>query len=419
MSLSNKLDAILREVDPQIHAAISSELQRQESCLELIASENNVSKAVLAAQGSILTNKYAEGYPGKRYYGGCEHVDKIESIAISRAKELFNGEYVNVQPHSGSQANQAVYFSILNPGDTIMGLNLAHGGHLTHGHPLNLSGKLFNVEPYNVSKESETLDFDELYEIARRVKPKLIIAGASAYPRQLDWEKFRTIADEVGGYLMVDMAHIAGLVAAKLHPNPVGIADFVTTTCHKTLRGPRSGMVLAKEQFGKGIDRSLFPGLQGGPLMHVIAAKAVAFKEAMSPEFVEYQHQILKNSRRLAEVLDQNSDLRIVSGGTDTHLVLVDTRPVKLNGKQAEEALEKGGITVNKNAIPFDPEKPFITSGIRLGTPSLTTRGFKEEQIEIVGSWIIEALKNSDNDSKLKSIKGKVEELCADYPIYS
>ncbi|VAX22027.1 Serine hydroxymethyltransferase [hydrothermal vent metagenome] len=410
--------SILKTEDPEIWEAIHGETERESFTLELIASENFVSEAVLEAQGSVMTNKYAEGYPGKRYYGGCGNVDIVERLAIERACKLFGAEHANVQPHSGSQANQSVFFTVLKPGDTIMGLNLAHGGHLTHGHPLNMSGKWFNVVPYNVDRETETIDFDELFKLAREHKPKLIIAGASAYSRTLPWEPFREIADEVGAVFMVDMAHIAGIVAAGLHSNPVPIADFVTTTTHKTLRGPRSGMVLCKEKYAKDLDRSVFPGLQGGPLMHVISAKAVAFKEAMSDEFKEYQKQVLANCRALAETLVEGG-LRLVAGGTDTHLMLVDLRPKKLTGKVAEAVLEEAGITTNKNAIPFDPEKPFVASGIRLGTPAITTRGMKEPEMKILGEWICSALDNGDDKEGLAVIRGKVKELCKKFPLYS
>ncbi|VAX22154.1 Serine hydroxymethyltransferase [hydrothermal vent metagenome] len=409
--------SVLKEQDPEIWEAIHGETERESDTLELIASENFVSEAVLEAQGSVMTNKYAEGYPGKRYYGGCGNVDVAENLAIKRACELFGAESANVQPHSGSQANMSVYFTVLEPGDTIMGLNLAHGGHLTHGHPLSMSGKWFNVVPYNVRKDTETIDFDELRSLALEHKPKLIIAGASAYPRILRWEKFREIADEVGAYFMVDMAHIAGLIAAGLHPSPVPLADFVTTTTHKTLRGPRAGMILCKEKFIKDLNRAVFPGIQGGPLMHVIAAKAVALKEAMGEEFKTYQVQIVANCKRLAQKL-VNNGLRLVSGGTDTHLMLVDLQSKNITGKAAEEGLEKAGITVNKNTIPFDPQKPFIASGIRLGVPAITTRGLKEDEMDLVGEWICDALENLEDENHLAEIKGKVKELCGKFPLY-
>ncbi|MBI4665782.1 MAG: serine hydroxymethyltransferase [Nitrospinae bacterium] len=416
MSLA-ETQSILKTQDPELWAAIHGEEEREDFTLELIASENFTSEAVLEAQGSVMTNKYAEGYPGKRYYGGCKNVDVAEQLAIDRAKALFGADHANVQPHSGSQANQAVFFAVLNPGDTIMGLNLAHGGHLTHGHPLSMSGKWFKVVPYNVGKETETIDFDEMRKLARENKPKLIIAGASAYPRVIPWEPFREICDEVGAVFMVDMAHIAGLVAAGLHPSPVPYADFVTTTTHKTLRGPRSGMVLCKEKYAADLNRAVFPGLQGGPLMHVIAAKAVALKEAMSDEFKDYQRQIVKNCKRLADRL-MAGGLRLTSGGTDNHLMLVDLRGKGITGKAAEAGLEKAGITVNKNAIPFDPEKPLVTSGIRIGTPAITTRGMKEAEMDIIGGWISEALSSLDDEAKLGVIRGKVRELCERFPLY-
>lgn len=414
----NTHQSALREQDPEIWEAIRGEQEREATTLELIASENFTSEAVLEAQGSVMTNKYAEGYPGKRYYGGCANVDVAENLAIERACELFGAEHANVQPHSGSQANQAVFFTVLNPGDTIMGLNLAHGGHLTHGHPLNMSGKWFNVVPYNVSRDTETIDFDEMRSLAREHKPKLIIAGASSYPRTLPWEPFREIADEVGAVFMVDMAHIAGLVAAGLHPSPVKLADFVTTTTHKTLRGPRAGLVLCKQKYAADLNRSVFPGLQGGPLMHVIAAKAVALRQAMTAEFREYQGRIVANCKKLADRLSSGG-LRLVSGGTDTHLMLVDLRNKKLTGKAAEKGLEKAGITVNKNAIPFDPEKPFVASGVRIGTPAITSRGMGEEQMDVIGGWILEALDNIENDDALARIRADVARLCEQFPLYN
>jgi glycine hydroxymethyltransferase len=407
----------LHDVDPEIAQAIHCELTRQREKLELIASENIVSRAVLEALGSVGTNKYAEGYPGKRYYGGCEYVDVMETLAINRAKELFKADHANVQPHSGAQANTAVYFAMLNPGDTIMGLNLSHGGHLTHGHPLSISGKYFNIVPYGVSPDTEMLDYREIARIAEESKPKLIIAGASAYPRIIDFAKFSEIAKSVGAYLMTDVAHIAGLIVTGFHPSPVPFANFVTTTTHKTLRGPRGGLILCKEEHAKDIDRAVFPGLQGGPLMHVIASKAVAFKEAGQPEFVEYQRQVLKNAKKLAEVL-ASKGLRIVSGGTDNHLMLVDLRPINMTGKDAEALLDKVGITVNKNTIPFDPAKPFITSGIRVGTPALTTRGMKEREMEIVGGLLYEALIHPEDKEILLGILQEVEKLTAQFPIY-
>ncbi|MBI5816234.1 MAG: serine hydroxymethyltransferase [Nitrospinae bacterium] len=410
-------ESALKTQDPEVWDAVHGEEDREFYTLELIASENFVSEAVLEAQGSVMTNKYAEGYPGKRYYGGCGKVDLVEQLAIDRAKSLFGADHANVQPHSGSQANQSVFFAVLNPGDTIMGLNLAHGGHLTHGHPLSISGKWFKVVPYNVRKDTETIDFDELRALAKANKPKLIIAGASAYPREIPWEPFRQICDEVGAVFMVDMAHIAGLVAAGVHPSPVPYADFVTTTTHKTLRGPRSGMVLCKEKWAADLNRSVFPGIQGGPLMHVIAAKAVALKEAMEDEFKDYQRQIVKNCKRLAEKLIAGG-LRLVSGGSDNHLMLVDLRNKKVTGKAAEVGLEKAGITVNKNAIPFDPEKPMVTSGVRIGTPAITTRGLKETEMDLVGDWIVEALDNLEDEARLAAIKGRVRQLCERFPLY-
>lgn len=407
----------LPEVDPEIYEAIKSEEYREEYHLELIASENFVSRAVLEAQGSVLTNKYAEGYPGKRYYGGCMYVDKVEDIARERVKAIYGAEHANVQPHSGSQANMAVYFVVLNPGDNVLGMNLAHGGHLTHGSPVNFSGKLYNFYFYGVDKDTEMINYDSVWNLAKEVKPKLIVAGASAYPRIIDFEKFAQIAEDVGAYFMVDMAHIAGLVAAGLHPSPVPYAHFVTSTTHKTLRGPRGGFILCKKEFAKEIDKAVFPGIQGGPLMHVIAAKAVAFKEAMTPEFKEYQKQIVLNAKAMAEEL-MRLGYRLVSGGTDNHLMLVDLRDKGITGKEAEKALEEAGITVNKNAIPFDPQPPTVTSGIRIGTPALTTRGMKEDEMRYVARLIHEVLSNF-KDSKVKEkVKKEVEELCKQFPIY-
>ncbi|HJB78818.1 MAG TPA: serine hydroxymethyltransferase [Candidatus Nosocomiicoccus stercorigallinarum] len=409
--------SFIKQEDQQLYDAIQKEFDRQNENIELIASENFVSEAVLEAQGSVLTNKYAEGYPNKRYYGGCEYVDIAEDLARERLKEIFGAEHANVQPHSGSQANMAVYFSVLNPGDTILGMNLSDGGHLTHGAPVNFSGKLFNIVSYGVSKEDEAIDYDELREIAIKEQPKLIIAGGSAYALQIDFKKFREIADEVGAYLMVDMAHIAGLVAAGLHPNPVEYADFVTSTTHKTLRGPRGGIILTKKEHAKKIDSNIFPGIQGGPLMHVIAAKAVAFNEALQPEFKEYQEQVIKNAKVLAEKLQENG-LRIVSGRTENHLVLVDTKVFGLTGKQAEEALDKVGITTNKNTIPFETESPFVTSGLRMGTPAMTTRGFKEAEMEEVADIIIETLTKEKNGESLDGIHDKVVALTKKFPLY-
>ncbi|HHW66961.1 MAG: glycine hydroxymethyltransferase [Epulopiscium sp.] len=405
----------IQKVDAEIAQAIEKEIGRQNNKIELIASENFVSKAVMAAMGSPLTNKYAEGYPGKRYYGGCEYVDIVENLAIERAKEIFGAEHANVQPHSGAQANMAVFFAVLNPGDTVMGMNLSHGGHLTHGSPVNMSGKHYNIVPYGVDEKTGYIDYDLVRAIAKEHKPKLIIAGASAYPRTIDFAKFREIADEVGAYLMVDMAHIAGLVAAGLHPNPVPYAEFVTTTTHKTLRGPRGGMILCKAEFAKLIDKSIFPGIQGGPLMHVIAAKAVSFKEALSDEFKAYQQQIVRNAKALANALMERG-LNLVSGGTDNHLMMVDLRNLDLTGKEAEKRLDQIGVTCNKNTIPFDPQSPFVTSGIRLGTPAVTSRGMKEEDMEVIADIITMTLKDFESN-KAKAAE-KVAELVAKYPLY-
>ncbi len=411
MSYITKQDKVIAE-------AIEREFQRQNSNIELIASENFVSEAVMEAQGSVLTNKYAEGYPGRRYYGGCEFVDVTESIAIDRAKALFGAEHVNVQPHSGSQANMAVYLVALEMGDTVLGMNLSHGGHLTHGAPVNFSGKFYNFVEYGVDKDTERINYDEVRKLALEHKPKLIVAGASAYSRTIDFKKFKEITDEVNAKLMVDMAHIAGLVAAGLHPNPVEYADFVTTTTHKTLRGPRGGMILCKEEYKKDIDKTIFPGIQGGPLEHVIAAKAVAFGEALENNFKMYQQQVVKNAKVLAETLI-NEGFRIVSGGTDNHLVAVDVKgSIGLTGKEAEETLDSVGITCNKNTIPFDQEKPFVTSGIRLGTPAATTRGFDEKAFEEVAKIISLALKNSKDEEKLQQAKERVAKLTAEYPLY-
>ncbi|HDH6084229.1 TPA: serine hydroxymethyltransferase [Staphylococcus aureus] len=411
MSYITKQDKVIAE-------AIEREFQRQNSNIELIASENFVSEAVMEAQGSVLTNKYAEGYPGRRYYGGCEFVDVTESIAIDRAKALFGAEHVNVQPHSGSQANMAVYLVALEMGDTVLGMNLSHGGHLTHGAPVNFSGKFYNFVEYGVDKDTERINYDEVRKLALEHKPKLIVAGASAYSRTIDFKKFKEIADEVNAKLMVDMAHIAGLVAAGLHPNPVEYADFVTTTTHKTLRGPRGGMILCKEEYKKDIDKTIFPGIQGGPLEHVIAAKAVAFGEALENNFKTYQQQVVKNAKVLAEALI-NEGFRIVSGVTDNHLVAVDVKgSIGLTGKEAEETLDSVGITCNKNTIPFDQEKPFVTSGIRLGTPAATTRGFDEKAFEEVAKIISLALKNSKDEEKLQQAKERVAKLTAEYPLY-
>lgn len=409
--------SILKSQDPELKNMIDLELNRQRNKLEMIASENFVSEAVMEAQGSVLTNKYAEGYSGKRYYGGCEYVDMVETLAIERAKKLFGAEHVNVQPHSGSQANFGVYFALLKPVDTIMGMNLSHGGHLTHGSPVNVSGTYFNVIPYGVNAETQEIDYDEMRKIAVENNPKLIIGGGSAYSRIIDFKKMADIAHEVGAIFMVDMAHFAGLVAAGLHPNPVEYADVVTTTTHKTLRGPRGGMILCKEQYAKAIDKAIFPGIQGGPLMHVIAAKAVAFGEALKPEFKEYAKQVVTNAKVLAAAL-QKEGFKIVSGGTDTHVMLVDVRSCGLTGKVAEFLLDEVGITCNKNTIPFDPESPFVTSGIRLGTPALTTRGLKEADMEEIASIISLVLKNSEDKAKHEEAAKRVAALCEKYPMY-
>lgn len=409
--------SFLAKQDPNIKAVIDQELMRQRDKLEMIASENIVSQAVMEAQGSVLTNKYAEGYPGKRYYGGCEHVDVVETLAIERAKRLFGAEHANVQPHSGSQANFAVYFAMLKPGDTIVGMNLSHGGHLTHGSPVNVSGTYFNVVPYGVNAETQQIDYDEFRKIVLESKPKLIIAGGSAYSRQIDFKKMADVAHEVGAIFMVDMAHFAGLVAAGLHPNPVEYADIVTTTTHKTLRGPRGGMILCKEEYEKAIDKSVFPGIQGGPLMHVIAAKAVAFGEALQPEFKEYAEQVIKNAKVLAAEL-MSKGLTIVSGGTDTHVMLVDVRNTGLTGKEAEHLLDEIGITANKNTIPFDPASPFVTSGVRLGTPALTTRGLKEDDMKEIADIIATVLQNPEDTAKHQDAAKRVAALCEKYPLY-
>ncbi|NLY53942.1 MAG: serine hydroxymethyltransferase [Firmicutes bacterium] len=407
----------LRLVDPEIQAVIDQELTRQQNNLELIASENFVSKAVLEAAGSVLTNKYAEGYPGRRYYGGCEVVDIAENLARERACKLFGADHANVQPHAGAMANMAVYFTVLNPGDTILGMNLSMGGHLTHGSPVNFSGILYNIVPYGVDKETGLIDYDEVQRLAEEHTPKLIVAGASAYPRTIDFAKFREIADSVGALLMVDMAHIAGLVATGLHPNPVPHAHFVTTTTHKTLRGPRGGMILCQKKYAKAIDKSVFPGMQGGPLMHIIAAKAVAFKEALSDEFKTYQEQVVKNAKALAEgLLARGFDL--VSGGTDNHLLLVDLRSKNLTGKDAEKVLDSVRITVNKNTIPYDPESPFVTSGIRIGTPAMTSRGLTEEAMGTVANLIADALENPNDKVVLAKVRKGVAEICEAYPLY-
>ncbi len=409
--------SFLQQTDPEVFAAIQQETERLEGNLELIASENVVSEAVLEAQGCVMTNKYAEGYPGKRYYGGCEFVDQVESLAIARAKELFGADHANVQPHSGTQANMVVYLSVLKPGDTYLGMNLAHGGHLSMGSPVNFSGILYRVIPYGVSEKTETIDYDEIERLAREHRPRLIIAGASAYPRIIDYERFRRIADQVGAYLMVDMAHIAGLVAAGLHPSPVPYADFVTTTTHKTLRGPRGGLVLCRAEHAKTLDSKVFPGMQGGPLMHVIAAKAVALKEALAPEFKLYQQQIVKNAKVLAAKL-MSKGFRLVSEGTDNHLMLVDLRQSELTGKVAQETLDKAHITVNRNAVPFDTRSPFVTSGIRIGTPAVTSRGMKEKEMELIADFIVRALDQIGDEAVLRKIGDEVRQLCEKFPVY-
>lgn len=407
----------LKEGDPEVWEAIKGELGRQRNKLELIASENFAPLAVLEVAASVMTNKYAEGYPGRRYYGGCEFVDIVENLARERAKQLFGAEHANVQPHSGTQANMAVYFAILKPGDTIMGMNLSHGGHLSHGSPVNFSGIFYNVVSYGVSRETETIDYEEVYSLAQQHKPKLIIAGASAYPRFIDFHRFKGIADSVNAYLMVDMAHIAGLVAAGIHPSPVPHSHFVTSTTHKTLRGPRSGFILCKEEFAKSIDKMVMPGIQGGPLMHIIAAKAVCFKYAMTEEFRIYQHKVVNNAKTLAKSLADRG-FRIVSGGTDNHLLLVDVKSKGLTGKEAETLLDEVGITVNKNLIPFDEEKPMVTSGIRLGTPALTTRGMGEEEMEEIGDIIASVLLHPDDEGVKKQARERVSKLCQRFPLY-
>ena len=407
----------LAETDPDIARTIRDEVQRQNSGLELIASENFVSQAVMQAAGSVLTNKYAEGYPGKRYYGGCEFVDVAESLAISRARELCGAEHANVQPHSGAQANMAAYFALLKPGDTVLGMNLAHGGHLTHGHPLNFSGKLYTIVPYGVRPDDERIDYDEFDRLAREHAPKMIMVGASAYPRVIDFERIGRIGRDVGAPVVTDMAHIAGLVAAKIHPSPVPHSDFVTTTTHKTLRGPRGGLVLCRAQYAKDLDRSLFPGVQGGPLMHIIAAKAVCLKEAMEPGFVEYQQQIVANAKRLASGLAE-AGFRLVSGGTDNHLMLVDVFSKGLTGKVAEAALGRAGITVNKNAIPFDQKPPMVASGIRIGTPAVTSRGMGEPEMDAIAEFISRALASPEDESALDMVRTEVEALCQKFPLY-
>jgi glycine hydroxymethyltransferase len=412
------LNAPLATSDPEIATQIENEVKRQHEGLEMIASENFVSRAVLEAAGTVFTNKYAEGYPGKRYYGGCEYADVVENLARDRAKQLFGADHANVQPHSGSQANAAAYMTLLTPGDCILGLDLAHGGHLTHGHKLNFSGKLYRIVGYQVRKDTETIDYDELETLALREKPKVIVGGGSAYPRQFDFERMRAIADKAGAYLMVDMAHFAGLVAGGAHPSPVPHAHVVTTTTHKTLRGPRSGMILCQQEFAAGIDRSVFPGQQGGPLIHVVAAKAVAFKEALAPEFAAYAQQVVTNAKVLAEAIAAEG-YRIISGGTDTHLMLVDVFQKGMFGSEAEAALGEAGITVNKNAIPYDTNPPMKPSGIRIGTPALTTRGMKEPEMRVIAGWIAQALNHRSDTSKLQNIRGQVQELAEKFPLYN
>jgi glycine hydroxymethyltransferase len=407
----------LAAADPEVAHAIRQEVERQQSGLELIASENFVSAAILEAAGTVLTNKYAEGYPGKRYYGGCEFVDIVETLAIARAKALFGADHVNVQPHSGAQANMAVYLTLLKPGDTVLGMNLAHGGHLTHGHPLNFSGKLFTIVPYGVRQDDERIDYDELSRLADEHKPKMIIVGASAYSRVIDFPRIAGVAQRVGAPMMVDMAHIAGLVAAGVHPSPVPHADVVTTTTHKTLRGPRAGLVMCRAQYAKEVDRTVFPGVQGGPLMHVIAGKAVCFKEAATPEFAAYQRQVVANARRLAANL-ATAGFRLVSGGTDNHLMLVDVFSKGVTGKVAEAALDKAGITVNKNAIPFDQNPPMVASGIRIGTPAVTTRGMREADMDVIAEYITRVLSSPDDDRVLQAVHAEVKQLCRTFPLY-
>ena len=410
--------SFLNQVDPEVAQAIQLETRRQAGKLELIASENFVSEAVLEAQGSVMTNKYAEGYPDKRYYGGCEYVDIPEKLAIERCKKLFGAEEVNVQPHSGTQANMAVYFAACSPGDTVLGMNLSHGGHLSHGSPANFSGKFYKIVPYGVSRDTETIDYEELAKIARESRPKMIVVGASAYPRIIDFEKFRAVADEVGAVIMADIAHIAGLVAVGLHPSPVPVCEYVTTTTHKTLRGPRGGLIMCKSPYIKALNSRVFPGMQGGPLMHIIAAKAVAFKEALLPEFKSYQQQIVKNAQAMAGQL-KDEGFRLVSGGTDNHLMLVDLTAKGVTGKAAQEALDRAAITVNKNGIPFDTQGPMITSGIRIGTPALTTRGMKENEMRLIASLIAEVIHHIDDEQKLQAVAGKVKTLCDRFPLYA
>jgi glycine hydroxymethyltransferase len=409
--------SVLKNLDPEVYGTIRNELERQKNYLELIASENIVSEAVLEAQGSIFTNKYAEGYPNKRYYGGCEYADEVENLAIDRAKELFQAEYANVQPHSGSQANMAVYFAALNPGDKVLGMDLAHGGHLTHGSPVSFSGKLFNFISYGIDRETGQIDMADVERVAHEHRPRMIVAGASAYPRLIDFAAFRAIADQIDAMFMVDMAHIAGLIAAGVHPSPIPYADYITTTTHKTMRGPRGGLILAKEEYGKSLNSNIFPGIQGGPLMHVIAAKAVSFKEAMTEEFVAYQEQVVKNSKALAAALN-HYNYNLVSGGSDNHLLLVDLINKDITGKDAEEVLEAAGLTVNKNAIPFDTQSRFVTGGIRIGTPAVTSRGLQEPEMKLVAEWINRVILNRNDQTEINRIREEVRKLCDQFPIY-
>ncbi len=410
--------SFLEQVDPEVARAIELETRRQAGKLELIASENFVSEAVLEAQGSVMTNKYAEGYPGRRYYGGCEYVDIPETLAIERCKQLFGCDEANVQPHSGTQANMAVYFAACTPGDTVLGMDLSHGGHLTHGSPVNFSGRYYKIVPYGVNRDTETIDYEQMAKIARECKPKMIVVGASAYPRTIDFDKFRAVADEVGAVIMADIAHIAGLVAVGLHPSPIAVSEYVTTTTHKTLRGPRGGLIMCQAPYAKILNSRVFPGMQGGPLMHIIAAKAVALKEALSPEFADYQRRILKNAQAMAAQL-MDEGFRLVSGGTDNHLMLVDLTSKGVTGKDAQEALDRASITVNKNGIPFDTQGPMVTSGIRIGTPALTTRGMAEEEMRLIASLIADVIRNISDEQKIQAVAGKVKELCARFPLYA
>jgi len=409
--------SFLEKIDPELHQAIKAETRRQAQNIELIASENFVSEAVLEAQGCIMTNKYAEGYPGNRYYGGCEFVDMAENLAIERCKKLFGADHVNVQPHSGTQANMAVYFATVQPGDTVLGMNLSHGGHLSHGSPANFSGKFYKIVAYGVDRETETIDYGEVKKLVREHKPKLIIVGASAYPRIIDFKKFREAADEVGAVIMADIAHIAGLVATGLHPTPIPVCEYVTSTTHKTLRGPRGGLIMCKQDYAKTLNSRVFPGSQGGPLMHIIAAKAAAFKEALTPEFKEYQRQIIKNAQAMADEL-KNQGFRLVSGGTDNHMMLVDLTSAGVTGKEAQEVLDRANITVNKNGIPFDTKGPQVTSGIRIGTPAVTTRGMKENEMRLIASCIADVIKNIHNETKIKAVSEKIKSICVKFPLY-